>query len=159
MARYACPNFAALSDSLGDIAGERVGDWIRDALVAVLGGEGDSFLDSQWLLQWEGWGDLRATLLTHDAAADAAETDTIFKAISRHVRQLFAIATDNEDVPLKSDEDRLQELALLGFKCGKGLVYGRSDCLGDSLLQSMVPTHDTLQSLTFSSLTKNTHTS
>ena len=26
MARYVCQNFAELSDSLGDIAGERVGD-------------------------------------------------------------------------------------------------------------------------------------
>ena len=50
MARYACPNFAELPDSLGDIAGERVGDWIRDAVVAVMGGQGDAFLDSQWLL-------------------------------------------------------------------------------------------------------------
>ncbi len=92
IARHVCPNFAELSDSLGDIAGERVGDWIRDAVVAVMGGQGDAFLDSQWLLEWEGWEDLRATLLTHDAAADADEADTIFRAISRHVRQLFMIA-------------------------------------------------------------------
>ena len=158
MARYVCPNFAELSDSLGDIAGERVGDWIRDAVVAVMGGQGDAFLDSQWLLEWEGWEDLRATLLTHDAAADADETDTIFRAISRHVRQLFMIATDNQDVPLKSDEDRLQELQLLGFKCGKGMVYGRNDCLADSLLQSMVPTHEIYQCLTCSFL-REIHTS
>ena len=73
----------------------------------------------------------------HDAAADANETDTIFGALSRHVRLLFKIASDNEDVPLKSDEDRLKELELLGFKRGHGLVYGRNDCLADSLLQSM----------------------
>ena len=137
MERYVCQSFAELSDSLGDIAGERVGDWIRDSVVAVLGCAGDSFLDSGWLLEWEGWENLRAMLLMHDAAADANETDTIFGALSRHVRLLFKIASDNEDVPLKSDEDRLQELESLGLKRGHGLVYGRNDCLADSLLQSM----------------------
>ena len=63
-----CQSFAEISDSLGVIAGERVGDRIRNSVVAVLGSAGDAFLDSGWLLEWEGWEDLRETLLMHDAA-------------------------------------------------------------------------------------------
>ena len=54
------------------------------------------------------------------------------------MRKLLKIASDNQDVPLKLDEDRLMELELLGFRRGHGLVHGRNDCLTDSLLQSMV---------------------
>ena len=138
MAPYVSQSFAELSDSLGFIAGERVGDMIRDAVVMVLGPDGDSFLDSGWLLQWEGWAHLRETLLMHETAVDHSDTDTVFAAISCHVRLLLKIASDNEDVPLKSDASRLQELEQTGLKLGTGLVYGRNDCLADSLLQCMV---------------------
>ena len=74
-----CQSFAELTALLGDIAGERVGDWLRNSVVAVLGSAGDAFLDSGWLLEWEGWEDLREKLLMHNAA-DWNETDTIFEA-------------------------------------------------------------------------------
>ena len=138
MAQDLCESFAALSDSLGHIAGERVGDCIRDAFVAVMGLDGAAFLDSAWLLEWEGWENLRVQLLMHEDDDSAAATDAVFAMLSRYLRKLFKIASDNADVPLKSDEDRVQELQLYGLQRGQGLVFGRNDCLADSFLQSMV---------------------
>ena len=115
MARHVCQSFAELSDSLGDIAGERVGDWIRDAVIAVMGLVGAASLDSAWLLEWLGWEDLRAQLLMHDDDGSAEATDAIFAVLARYLRKLFKIASDNADVPVKTDEDRLQELELPGL--------------------------------------------
>ena len=123
MERYVWPSFAELSNSLGDIADLRVGDLVRDAAVGVTGLAADAFLDRECLLQWEGWEDLRTTLLMHDAAADAAETDFVCGAICRSVRKLLKIASDYEDAPLKSGVIRLQELVLRSFMCGCRSVF------------------------------------
>ena len=83
MAQDLFPSFAELFNSLGDIAGERVGDWIRDAVIAVMSVVGAAYLDSAWLLEWGGWGDLRAQLLMHDDDGSAGATDAIFAELAR----------------------------------------------------------------------------
>ena len=137
MARYVCASFAELSDSFGDLAGQPVGDRIRDYVVDQLGQDGEALLDSGWVLEWEGWNDVRETVRLHDAAEDGSDPEAVYEEVKAHMHRLLQIASDNQDVPLKSDEDRLEELELMGLRRGRGLVHGRNDCLADSLLQSM----------------------
>ena len=129
MPRPVCHKFEELSDSFGSIDGERVGDWIRIALMPDLPFATDAVLDSEWLLEWKGWDDIKLMLST---------TDATLSELGPYMRGLLEIAGDNEATPYVSDPRKALQLDKVGLKIGKSLVHGRDDCLADSLLQAMV---------------------
>ena len=54
------------------------------------------------------------------------------------VRTFLLLVAQNADVALRTDSERLEELRRDGFDRRVGRVWGRNDCMADSLLQLLI---------------------
>ena len=126
-----------IATALDDVAGTNLSDFIEVVVDSAMSKEeGLHVLASPWSTTWEGWRELKDELSTKLAIGLLGDIDACTVA-EKYLKRFFRIVTDNEDVLAKSDEDRLLELKARGLRRERGLVFGRNDCLSDSLLQCM----------------------
>ena len=95
---------------------------------------------ADWSIKWEGWARLVAQLLKVLAAGRADAVEEAFGYVSEAVRRFLFLAESavNEHVAFPTDEERKEQLESEGWELRKGNVWGRGDCLADSLLQLLI---------------------
>ena len=124
---------------------ERAG--LGDGLVAVLHGNSGSrsAVEADFSENWEGWAELVLALRGMESMRDDEFIECASVSISETLRRFLRLAEGDVSVRMDfpSDMERLVELEREGWERRDGQVWGRSDCLADSLLQLLVA-HDIL---------------
>ena len=136
-------DFHEFCSTLPMITGDNLGNILRAQLEHELPScDVLQLINSNWSREWRGWIEFGEAV--HQAARlseEEREDWVLSQLVVGHLRKFIRIAQDNVDLPIQSDEERLVSLSLQGLNAGRGLVYGRNDCLADSLLQSLVHAH------------------
>ncbi len=91
-------------------------------------------LEADWSAAWGGWTELAAELNLADEQGNFWDVAT--SSTHNVLRRFLRLAVANRNVTVLSDQARQAELrTVFHLVRGQGRVYGRSDCLADSLLQ------------------------
>ena len=114
------------------------GDWaaqIVSALQSDFGPEeATRLLEADWSRDWNGWRELVGVLQELEPVGEL--WDVAWLEVTECLRRFVRLADQNGEVPTLTEHQRLQQLASQrGLERGRGEVYGRNDCLTDSLLQ------------------------
>ena len=97
-------------------------------------------VSADWSISWEGWARLAVQLSNVLGAGRADATDVAFGCVSETVRRFLLLAESavNVAVAFPTDMERKAQLETEGWELREGSVWGRGDCLADSLLQLLI---------------------
>jgi hypothetical protein len=113
-----------------------LGQELRDHLILI---NAEPMVNAEWSQTWEGWAELvwrvrRLYELPEDRFIEEARV-----CVAAKLQHFLRIAPGLcEQLRVMSDKARIDQLKREGWKFGKGEVWGRNDCLADSLLQLLV---------------------
>ena len=131
-----CPVFEFLA---GNVLLHDMGVGVIVSLQRELGDRAEQTVNESWSQEWYGWTELAGQISEVQGLEDetvALELAGLFCA--EKVRTFLLLVAQNADVPMRTDEERLAELRRDGFERRVGRVWGRNDCMADSLLQLLM---------------------
>ena len=131
-----CPVFEFLA---ANVLLHDMGVGVIVSLQRELGDRAEQTVNESWSQEWYGWTELAGQISEVQSLEDetvALELAGFFCA--EKVRTFLLLVAQNADVPLRTDEERLAELRRDGFERRVGRVWGRNDCMADSLLQLLM---------------------
>ncbi len=123
----------------GALRGPLLGEWpgplkgiIEQFLETVFGAD---HLDNLMRIEWHGWQRLAIAVLMNQPQAQEVQVERGLEAIKAELRLFLPIAGDNmKEIVAGREHDHLQRLLHTDrLKKGVGQVWGRNDCMADSL--------------------------
>ena len=131
-----CPVFEFLSER---VLFHNMGVGVIATLRRELGGRVAETVNESWSQEWYGWTELAGQISEVQGLADETlALDLAVAFCSEKVRTFLLLVAQNADVALRTDAERLEELRRDGFERRLGRVWGRNDCMADSLLQLLI---------------------
>ena len=99
-------------------------------------------LNAQWSHDWEGWALLAQEVAVLKDLPEDLYIELAMYFIAPRLRHFLRLAEQHGQAPnFLSDKERVAELRALGWNedwWRRGEVWGRNDCLADSLLQLLI---------------------
>ena len=115
---------------------------IEDCLESIFG---SCQLEKLMRIEWAGWQRLATTVLLNLSLDDEVRVERGLDAIKVEMPAFLRIAGDNmKEITAGREDKHLQRLLHADrLKRGDGQVWGRNDCMADSLLQTLIHSRST----------------